>query len=67
MDRSHVSFMYSYPNIIPLGAGAVRRIASAVAPFAFDRIHGGWWDRNIMSGARAAFDRSVTRYLAAVG
>ena len=67
MDRSHVSFMYSYPNIIPLGAAAVRRIASAIEPFSFDRIHGGWWDRNIVSGARAAFDRSVARYLAAVG
>ena len=68
MDRSHVSFMYSYPNIIPLGAGAVRRIASAVAPFAFDRIHGGWWDRNIRE--RRTRRRSTARwlrYLAAVG
>jgi glyoxylase-like metal-dependent hydrolase (beta-lactamase superfamily II) len=66
MDRSHVSFMYSYPNIIPLGPAAIRRIASAVAPFAFDRIYGGWRDRNILAGARQAFDRSVARYLAAV-
>ena len=67
MDRAHVSFMYSFPNQIPLGAAAVRRIASAIQPFSFERIHGGWWDRNIVSGARAAFDRSVARYLAAVG
>ena len=66
MDRSHVSFMYSYPNIIPLGARAIRRIAAAVAPLAFDRIYGGWWDRNIRSGARQAFERSVARYLAAI-
>jgi hypothetical protein len=66
MDRSHVTFMYSYPNNIPLGPAAVRRIASAVAPFTFDRIYGGWWDRNIPSGARQAFDRSVARYLAAI-
>jgi hypothetical protein len=66
MDRSHVSFMYSYPNIIPLGPAAVRRIAAAVAPFAFDRVYGGWWDRNILAGGRQAFDRSVARYLAAL-
>ena len=29
-------FMYSFPNYIPLNAKAVRRIAAAVAPFAFE-------------------------------
>jgi glyoxylase-like metal-dependent hydrolase (beta-lactamase superfamily II) len=66
MDRAHVAFMYSFPNNIPLGAAAVRRIAAAVAPFRFDRIHGGWWGRNIASGAREAFDRSVVRHLEAI-
>jgi hypothetical protein len=63
MDRRHVSFMYSYPNYIPLGAAAVRRLAEVIAPRAFDRIHGAWWDRNIASGAKAAFEASVVRYL----
>jgi glyoxylase-like metal-dependent hydrolase (beta-lactamase superfamily II) len=66
MDRRHVSFMYSYPNYWPLGAAAVRRIADVVAPLAFDRIYGAWWDRNIAYGAKAAFDASVQRYLAAI-
>jgi hypothetical protein len=66
MDRRHVSFMYSYPNYIPLNAVAVRRIADAIAPLAFDRIYGAWWGRNIASGAKAAFDISVERYLAAI-
>lgn len=66
MDRRSVSFMYSYPNYIPLNAAAVRRIASSVAPLAFDRIYGAWWGRNIESGAKAAFDASVVRYLAAI-
>jgi glyoxylase-like metal-dependent hydrolase (beta-lactamase superfamily II) len=66
MDRRHVSFMYSYPNYIPLDAAAVRRIAGAVAPLAYDRIYGAWWDRNIATGAKAAFEASVTRYLAAI-
>ncbi|WP_316175009.1 MBL fold metallo-hydrolase [Bradyrhizobium sp. SZCCHNRI1073] len=66
MDRRHVSFMYSYPNYIPLGAAAVRRIADAVAPLAFDRIYGAWWQKNIADDAKAAFDRSVQRYLQAI-
>ncbi len=66
MDRRTLSFMYSYPNYIPLNAEAVKRIARAVKPFAFDRIYGAWWGRNIASGAKAAFDASVRRYLAAI-
>ena len=66
MDRRFVSFMYSYPNYVPLNAAAVRRIASAVEPLAFDRIYGAWWGRIIASGAKAAFAASVARYLAAI-
>ena len=66
MDRRSLSFMYSYPNYIPLNATSVRRIARAVAPLAFDRIYGAWWGKNIAAGAKAAFDASVRRYLAAI-
>ncbi len=65
-DRRHLSFMYSYPNYIPMNATAVTRIAHAVAPLAFDRIYGAWWGRNVADGAKAAFDASVGRYLAAI-
>jgi len=66
MDRRSVSFMYSYPNYIPLNAPAVRRIADVVEPLAFDRIYGAWWGRNIAAGAKAAFGASVRRYIAAI-
>ena len=66
MDRRSLSFMYSYPNYIPLNAEAVRTIAHAIEPLAFDRIYGAWWDRNIAADAKAAFDASVKRYLAAI-
>ena len=66
MDRRSVSFMYSYPNNIPLNASAVRRIADVVEPLAFDRIYGAWWDRNIATDAKVAFNASVRRYLAAI-
>jgi hypothetical protein len=66
MDRRSLSFMYSYPNLIPLNAAAVRGIAETIEPLAFDRIYGGWWGRNIAAGAKAAFDGSIRRYLAAI-
>jgi hypothetical protein len=66
MDRRSVSFMYSYPNYIPLNAQAVRRIADIVEPLAFDRIYGAWWGRNIGTDAKAAFNASVRRYLSAI-
>jgi hypothetical protein len=65
-DRRHVSFMYSYPNLIPLNSSAIERIRAALAPYAFDSIYGAWWNRNIIGGARQAFEDSVERYLEAI-
>jgi glyoxylase-like metal-dependent hydrolase (beta-lactamase superfamily II) len=65
-DRRHVTFMYSFPNYVPLNASAVRRIADAVAPFAYDTIYGAWTDRNIKGGAKQAVAASVERYLNAI-
>ena len=55
--------MTSYPNLIPMSAAEVEGIAAAIAPYEFDRIYGGWWGRNIMSGAKEAVRRSVERYI----
>ena len=65
-DRRWVSFMYSYPNLIPLPAPAVRRIEAAVEPYAFDRIYGAWWDRVVASESKVAVARSAARYIAAL-
>ena len=62
-----VSFMYSYPNLIPLPARAVRRIAEAVEPFTYDRIYGAWWERVIERNAQTVVVESVARYLRAIG
>ncbi len=66
-DRRWVSFVYSYPNLIPLPAAAVRRIAAAVAPYPFDRLYGAWWDAIVREGAQGAVARSADRYVAALG
>jgi glyoxylase-like metal-dependent hydrolase (beta-lactamase superfamily II) len=65
-DTRYLSFMYSYPNYLPLSAAAVERIASAVEPFAFDRIYGGWFDKVMSSDAQAAVTRSAERYIRAI-
>ena len=66
-NRRAVSFMRSYPNLIPLPAAAVERIAAAVEPLAFDRIYGGWFDRSVPVRAKAVVARSAARYLKAIG
>ena len=65
-DRRWVSFMYSYPNLIPLPASTVRRIEAAVEPFDFDRIYGAWWDKVVATDAKAAVKRSADRYACAI-
>lgn len=65
-DRQSVSFLRSYPNMIPLSAAVVRRVCARIEPFAFDRIHGAFRGRTIESGAKAAVARSATRYIYAI-
>jgi len=65
-DHRYVSFMYSYPNLIPLSPGAVRHIVEAVEPLAFDRLYSSWGDRVIQSNAKEAVRRSAERYLARI-
>jgi len=62
-DRRCVSFMRSYPNLIPLGATAIRRIVETIEPFPFDQIYGAWWKADVLSNAKTAVQRSAERYL----
>jgi hypothetical protein len=66
-DRRWVSFMHSYPNLIPLPAAAIERIVAALEPFEFDRIYGAWWGRVVSSDGKGAVERSAERYLRAIG
>src|SRR5919199_3979407 len=58
-DRRYVSFMYSYPNLVPLSPSAVMRIVAAVEPYAFDRIYGGWKDDIVTQDGKEAVRRSA--------
>jgi glyoxylase-like metal-dependent hydrolase (beta-lactamase superfamily II) len=65
-DRKFLTFMRSYPNLIPLPVVAIRRIAAAMELFAFDRIYGHYFDRVIAADAKAVLEKSVRRYIDAI-
>jgi glyoxylase-like metal-dependent hydrolase (beta-lactamase superfamily II) len=65
-DRRFVSFMWSYPNYIPLPASAVNRIVQSLRPLNFTRIYGAWWDAIVEDNGKAAVENSAARYLKAI-
>ena len=67
LDRASVSFMHSFPNYIPLDAAAVQHIGEVMAPYRFAKIYGAFARRNVMAEGRAVFERSIARYLKAIG
>ncbi len=65
-DRGFVGFMWSYPNLIPLPAAEVRRIAAALEPWEFERILGAWWGRLVPRDGNEVVRRSAERYVDAL-
>jgi hypothetical protein len=65
-DRRWVSFMRSYPNLIPLPAAKVEAMAAALEPWEFDRVYGAWFGRVIDADGHDAVRRSAARYVRAV-
>ena len=65
-DRRYLSFMYSYPNFVPLSAAVIRGIVQTLEGFGFDRIYGavpGWI---VPCGAKDIVKRSAERYTSAI-
>ena len=65
MDTQWVSFMYSYPNYIPLGTRSIERIVSTLEPYAFDRIHGAFPKRTVWYNAKERLKLSAERFIRA--
>ena len=61
-----VSFMYSYPMLLPVPARDVERIAAALEPWEFERIYGAWWGRVVAADGNDVVRRSAERYLRAL-
>ena len=63
-DLKHVSFMRSYPNMIPLPTSAVEHILEALDGFEFESIYGAFFDRNIQTDGKGSLRESALRYIA---
>ncbi|MFY0407159.1 hydrolase [Solicola sp. PLA-1-18] len=61
-DRASVSFMRSYPNLVPLSERLVRRVVGSLEPLAYDRLRSGF-GVVVESDARAVVERSADRYV----
>jgi hypothetical protein len=67
VPSGHVSFMWSYPNLIPLSAAKVERMAKILDPFAFDAVYGAFSGRNqIDANGKQVVAASVARYIARI-
>jgi len=66
-DPNRVSFLWSYPNMMPLSAAMVRRIADTLAPWGYQRVYGGFPGRQVMAGGTQVVERSAARYIELLG
>ena len=64
-DSRYVSFMYSYPNLIPLPAHKIKHIVAMVEPFAFDQIYDAFGHIVPEKGHEAVI-KSAERYIKAI-
>ena len=64
VPSGHVSFMWSYPNLIPLSAAKVQRMAEILEPFAFDAVYGAFSGRGqIDANCKQVVAASIARYI----
>lgn len=64
-DRQWVSFMYSYPNLIPLPASKVKQIANIVKQIRFKRLYNAF-HRIVKEDADKCVQKSASRYIEAL-
>ncbi len=65
-DQAWVSFMYSYPNLIPLPAQEIRRMRETIAPYPFERLYAAWFERVVRADASTVVQQSAERYIKAI-
>lgn len=65
-DRRFASFMYSYPNHIPLGPDALSDLRGRVEAMAFEDVFGFSPGREMIGDARAKLTASFDRYARAI-
>lgn len=61
-----LTFLYSYPNEMPLSAAEVRDVVRRTEPDAFDALYGPEPDYVIARDAKNVIQRSADRYIGMV-
>ncbi|SDW71363.1 Metallo-beta-lactamase superfamily protein [Marininema mesophilum] len=60
---NRVSFMYSFPNLLPLPPRELKRIRSILAEWNFANIHAAWSGKSIVGESRTIVEASISKYL----
>jgi glyoxylase-like metal-dependent hydrolase (beta-lactamase superfamily II) len=58
-----VSFLWSYPNMLPLPGKVVRDIAERIGAYRFERMYGAFEGQEMLGGAAEIVRRSADRYV----
>jgi len=67
VPSGHVSFVWSYPNLIPLSAAKVLHMAQLLEPFQFDAVYGAFSGRGqIDADGKQVVVASVASYVARI-
>lgn len=66
MDRRIASFMYSYPNAIPLGRKSLAQLKAKVDPLEFKDLYGSFEGKEMIGDAKERVEASFVRYKAAL-
>ncbi len=67
VPSGHVSFMWSYPNLIPLSAAKIQTMASLLDPYSYDAIYGSFSGRGqIDTRGKEIVAASVSRYISKI-
>ncbi|MDE1994788.1 MAG: MBL fold metallo-hydrolase [Rhizobiaceae bacterium] len=60
---NQVSFMWSYPNMLPLSVTEVRAVAERLSRHSFERIYGAFAGQNVLRNGSDIVARSAERYI----
>jgi hypothetical protein len=63
----YVSFMWSYPNMLPLSVAEVQAVGERLSSWSFDRIYGAFAGQTIERDGDRIVARSVQRYVDRLG
>ncbi|MDU7840176.1 MAG: MBL fold metallo-hydrolase [Pantoea sp.] len=59
----HVSFMWSYPNMLPLPVRQVKDLNDRIQPYCFEKIYGAFEGQDVLNNGKEIIAESARRYI----